>query len=287
MSNRFYSTEKVPEPSRDQHILVDEEILETIIRNAEIENDDTVLEIGGGPGNLTEKIAQYAHKVLVFEKDATYVEMLKEKFRAGNVTVGEGNILHMKLPAFNKIVSNIPYSISEPLFLRLIKEKRDLDSSTIVLPRDFVKRMVAPVFSPLFGMMSALFTAFYHVEIITQIPPEAFSPPPRVTSYCVKIRQKLQVPSKKTRVEYLIQRLFLYDEKNVKNIFLETLWNHGLELTGKTVTKREARDLIHTIFGEEFHSFSHKKVAHLSNEHIKKVVSQLMCWDVYETYGIT
>ncbi len=270
-------TEKLPETSEDFYMLTDEKMIKAIVEKAEIRDTDTVLEIGGGTGNITSEIIKYAGKVIVIEKNKKYVGILEEKFRSDRLTIVEGNILDMAFPFFNKIISNPPFSIIEPLFLKLIGERRyNFENSVFILPESFLKKMVAPPFSPLFGVVSALFMAFYDVGIFAEVPSEAFDPP-HAGCHCVKVEPRT-VDSEGT-IQFLLQNMFLFDEKKVKNTLMETFWNYGSTLTGTSLTKRNSIALVHEIFGEEYYSFSDKRVKNLSNEDMRKIVSLLINWD--------
>ena len=121
--NKVQVIAMVPDKKKDQHIMTDQNINKIIIDTASVNNNDDVLEIGGGPGNLTELLAKKAHFVYTVEKDKEYYELLKGKFaNSDNVEVIFGDILETNLPKFNKIISNPPYQVLEPFFLRLVKE---------------------------------------------------------------------------------------------------------------------------------------------------------------------
>lgn len=271
---------KQPEGS-ENHILVDEHVIKTMVETCEIKKDETVLEIGGGSGKITEKIVSLARKVFVIEKNHKYVEILNKKFKSvDNVIIMEGNVLDMELPSSDKIISNLPFSISEPFFFKIMKERYRFSSSVFILPHGFVKKMTTPLSSPFFGVVSALFLGFYEVDIVEKILPGAFYPPPQTDSYCVKVTPKVVAPSQETRGLYLLQRIFLLNEKKVRNVFVETLWALGLELTGNPLTRKEVISLMYNVFGGEFHSFSRKKLAHLSNEDMRKAVHSVMSWQI-------
>ena len=87
----------IPKKSLGQHFLINPRILDKIVAAAEISNNDTVLEIGPGTGNLTEKLSIKAGKVIAIEKDRRLIESLKEKFKNKNVEIVESDVLKLKI----------------------------------------------------------------------------------------------------------------------------------------------------------------------------------------------
>ena len=136
---------KIPDKIKDQHIIVDKSVISKIANAASLTEHDSVLEIGSGPGNLTKAIAAHAGQVYAIEKDYEYIMELKKIF-GGNrkVMVIEGNALDVKLPQFNKIVSNPPYKILQPFFLRLLHERKyNFECCVTVAPHGFSKLALA------------------------------------------------------------------------------------------------------------------------------------------------
>ena len=265
----------VPDKKKDQHIMTDQNINKIITDTASVNNHDDVLEIGGGPGNLTELLAKKAHFVYTVEKDKEYYELLKGKFAdSDNVEVIFGDILETNLPKFNKIISNPPYQILEPFFLRLVKEgKQNFECCVITVPHRFEKAMMLNPDNPEFSMMSALFFAFYEIKEIATVPKEAFNPMPRVTSYLIKIKPK---EANGDLICHVLRNLFLKKEKKIRNVILDALWNNGTKLIGKKVTKREAKEMIRRIDTGKAAEILNKNVSQLSNEEVRELYAYLL-----------
>src|SRR4030042_4572973 len=98
----------------DQHFLIDEKVIDRIIRYAELDGKETVLEIGAGTGNLTKNLAKNAANVIAIESDHRLVEVLDD-LSLTNVKVIHGDALQVEFPRFDKVVSNLPYSISSDI----------------------------------------------------------------------------------------------------------------------------------------------------------------------------
>ncbi|MBW6518211.1 MAG: 16S ribosomal RNA methyltransferase A [ANME-2 cluster archaeon] len=172
-------------PRLGQHFLVDHHILERIIRYADLKASDTVLEIGGGNGILTKKLAEYAGNVITIELDRVLADGLSFMCRNSNVSVIHGDALKVKLPYFNKIVSNLPYQISSEITFRLLDA--GFEYAILMYQLEFAKRMVAAPGTPDYSRLSV--TAQYHtkIEMLESVPPSAFKPQPRVKSAILKL----------------------------------------------------------------------------------------------------
>lgn len=258
-----------PDKNKDQHILVDARILKKVVDAGELSKADVVLEVGGGPGNLTELLAKEAKMVNVVERDGDYSAKLRGMFKGSpNVNVIEGDILDVKLPEFNKIVCNPPYQILQQLFYRLVREGRqDFQVCVMTLPHKFTKLATAQPTDPDFGVISALFCAFYDVQVLEEVPKEAFDPMPRVTSHIVKITPKL---SGATALQFILKSAFLRPEKKLGNAIIGALWDDGYEALGKKFTKKEAKEIISALEEFSLTNILDKKVFQLSNLEIGK-----------------
>jgi len=167
---------------KDQHFLVDEHVLSRIIEYGRLNSSDTVLEIGAGYGNLTEKLAVKAGRVIAIEADAQLAASLN---RWKNVEVIIGDALKTEFPPFNKVISNLPYSISSPVTFKLLRCKFDL--GILMYQHEFAKRMVALPNSKDYSRLSIAVQYYADVEILEVVPSSAFRPPPQVNSALVKL----------------------------------------------------------------------------------------------------
>ena len=119
----------------DQHFMIDKELLQRIVEAADIKKTDTILEIGPGTGNLTELLLEKAKHVYCIEKDTALVKQLQEKFKGKNITIICDDAIKVKFPEYNKCVSNLPYTICEPLLWKCTRIK--YDCLVFVVPRKF------------------------------------------------------------------------------------------------------------------------------------------------------
>lgn len=127
-----------PLKGRDQFFLQDEEILDFEAGLARLKQGDTVLEIGAGTGNLTRKIAKHAN-VVAIESDARFLSLLKDIDNA-DVIIGDAlEILQAKKLEFNKIVSNIPYSLSQKILVELLQHKWEI--AVLCVQKEFAEKL--------------------------------------------------------------------------------------------------------------------------------------------------
>ena len=193
--------EKNPNPTKDQHFMVDKSMLELIYDTADIQEGESIVEIGGGSGALTDYLVRGKNFVTVIEKDPYYAALLRNKYQEySNVSVVEGDALNYDFSSYDRLVANLPYTITEPFLMNLASSgalaydpKRQSGSSlksvTLVLSQNSTRKMVAPVqiaegnskhLNQEFGMMGAICKAFSDVDIVTAIPSDAFYPEPAV-----------------------------------------------------------------------------------------------------------
>ena len=226
----MYDLDKNPNPLKDQHFLVSEEVLEQIYDVADIQDGESIVEIGGGSGAITDFLVRGNNHVTVIEKDPYYASYLREKYKDySNVTVIEGDALEFNYCDYDRIVANLPYTISEPLLVNLAtsgaldykannQKGSRLKSITLVLSQNTTRKMVAPIqlsdgnskhINQEFGLMGAISKAFLDVDIVDTIPGEAFFPEPAVTSFLVNLTPK----KNKTTVDRILSE-FLIDKKN-------------------------------------------------------------------------
>ena len=185
----------VPKKKWGQHFLIDRNILNKVIRTAQIEKKDLVLEIGPGLGEMTFALAQQARKVIAVEIDPKLVEILKKKaMDYPNVEILKGDILKID---FNqlfdregeriKVVANLPYQISAPLLFRFMESKEIFSTFTLMLQKEVAERMVASPSSKEYSPLSIFVQLVWDLSINFFVKPSAFSPSPKVESAVVHL----------------------------------------------------------------------------------------------------
>jgi 16S rRNA (adenine1518-N6/adenine1519-N6)-dimethyltransferase len=185
----------VPRKRWGQHFLIDQNILNKVIRAAELEKGDVVLEVGPGLGEMTLALARQVKKVIAVEIDSKLVEILRKKATdLPNVEVIKGDILKIN---FNelldqegqrlKVVANLPYQISTPLLFRFIESRNVFSALTLMLQKEVAERMIASPGGKDYGPLSVFTQTVSNLSICFSIKPSAFFPPPKVESAVIRV----------------------------------------------------------------------------------------------------
>ncbi len=179
-----------PDNTLGQSFLVDSGVAREIVRAAELDRGTSVLEIGGGLGILSEMIARVAGDVYVVEVDSRLVEALREVLGTySNVDIIEGDALEVELPNVNRVVSNLPYSISSAITFRLMKEI-SFDSAVLMYQKEFALRLLAEPGMQQYSRLSVDAQYLAEFQHIMDVPAQMFYPVPAVDSIVVKAKPR-------------------------------------------------------------------------------------------------
>ena len=225
-----------------QHQVIDPIVLEQMVDYAELSCDDLVLEVGAGIGNLTLLLARRAGMVISVERDRRLIKVLGERLRGhSNVELLCGDALRIELPKFNKVVANLPYGISSDITFRLLEHKFEL--AVLMYQREFAERLVARSGSDDYGRLTV--NAYYRasVELLEEVPPEAFFPQPKVTSAIVRLRpREPPFKAKKEQVFFnVVRALFQHRRQRVRNALYRSF---GEVFLGVKISKAKRRAMI-------------------------------------------
>lgn len=184
-----------PRKKLGQHFLTDRNILDKVIRTAEVSQEDVILEVGPGLGEMTLALAKKADQVIAVEIDSKLAELLRKKMSGlPNVKIILGDILKIDFNSLSrevgsplKVVANLPYQISTPLLFRFIESKKIFSSFTLTLQREVAERIGASPGGKEYGPLSIFMQIFLDVSIRFFIKPSAFFPPPKVESAVVQM----------------------------------------------------------------------------------------------------
>ncbi|MBI3970117.1 MAG: ribosomal RNA small subunit methyltransferase A [Chloroflexi bacterium] len=179
--------------ARGQHLLVDREVLQWIVDAAELRPDDEVLEVGPGAGVLTLELSRRAKRVVAIEVDPRLVAVLRETVPAPNVEIVEGDALAVDPGMFFfgrsfKFVANLPYNVATALIRKLLyaSPERRPNEMVVMIQREVAQRLAArPGNLSRLGVETQLVA---DVELLFEVAPESFFPPPDVTSAVVRLR---------------------------------------------------------------------------------------------------
>jgi len=239
-----------PSKKTGQSFLTSHRVAKDIVWSANLTKDESVLEIGGGLGILTQWLAQCAKTVYVVEKDVGLVRALREILSGlDNVEIIEGDALAIDFPEVDKVVSNLPYSISSDITFRLLEQVK-FESATLMYQKEFAERLLAEPGSANYARLTI--GVRYHVDVaqIMSVPASMFYPVPKVDSSVVCLTPRLVGPFARNPEIFfwLIHGIYSYPNKQIgkalriwfRNMKLDkALANTLLDRSGASVTVTE------------------------------------------------
>lgn len=218
-----------------QCFLRDARVVSRIVDAAQLEPEDTVVEIGAGLGGLTLALADRARQVYAIERDRDLVAVLEKELAASaSIQIVEGNALTYDFsqhPSPPKVVGNIPYNISSPLLFHLLEQGRRIRSATIMLQIEVARRLVAGPGSRVYGVPSVLFQQATVVSMCFRVPHTAFVPQPRVDSAVVHLepRSNPMVQVDEGAFRAIVRAAFSARRKTLKNSLSRVFPRHIVE----------------------------------------------------------
>lgn len=253
-----------PRKRLGQNFMIERFYLNLLIDYAELALEDIVLEIGAGLGFLTELLAKRADRVIAVEIDPRLVRVLRKRFRGmDNIEIVQGDILKLDIQGFNKVVSTPPYSISSHLFFWILNSTFSL--AVLTFQKEFAARLTAPVGSDDYCRLSVMSYYKAWIELLDEVPKEAFYPPPEVDSVIVRIKPRETSPFKVENEEVfqnVVRALFTQKNKKVRNAAVLYFRECGLD-------KQEAQKLASEL------PFSEKKVRDLAPEDFGEIANEI------------
>ena len=219
--------------SLGQNFLIDETILTDIVEGAEVQKDDLIIEIGPGVGSLTVKLLEKAKKVVSIELDSDLIPILQAELGdEPNFELIHNDALKIDFKEIIgeeksvKLVANLPYYVTTPIILRLLKEEYEFKSLTIMIQKEVAERINASPNCKEYGALSLLVQYYCDTEIIRVVSPASFIPRPKVSSMVIKLK-KLDEPRVKAKDLDLMFSII----RNSFNMRRKTLWN-GVKFLG-------------------------------------------------------
>lgn len=195
-----------------QHFLNNEEVLDETMVLAEISEDDHVIEIGPGPGVLTERLLETGCKLTAIEIDSGACEFLRDNFP--KLELIEGDALTEKWPKANKVIANIPYQISSPL-IDVITRNQSIDYVVILVQEEFAERLVVEWESDR-GSLGMCTMLDWDCTFEMRVGPHCFTPSPQVHSRLVTMT-RIESPKNSKLAKLLIRQAFAQRRKKLRN----------------------------------------------------------------------
>jgi len=176
-----------PSKSKGQNFLTDERVAEREVAYLDIHPADTVLEIGPGLGVLTDLLLPKAREVACIELDRGIAQYVRSRY-ADRLRLMEGDALALEWPKFDRLISNIPYSISSPLLFKILDH--DFKRAVIMVQKEFADRMAAQAGADDYSRLSV--NTYYRArcEVLETVPRTRFWPQPEVDSAVVSLEPR-------------------------------------------------------------------------------------------------
>ena len=229
-----------------QNFLIDEHVLDKIIRAAEITKDDYVLEIGPGIGTMTQYLACAAREVTAVEIDRALIPILEDTLKEyDNVSIINEDILKVDIAALAKeknggrpikVVANLPYSITTPIIMGLFESHVPLESITVMVQKEVADRMQVGPGTKDYGALSLAVQYYAEPYIVANVPPNCFMPRPAVGSAVIRLTRH-QKPPVEVMDEKLMFRLIRASFNQRRKTLANGLKNSGeLNLSKEVIT---------------------------------------------------
>lgn len=260
-----------------QNFLIDDEIVSKIIESSNVSDEDLIIEIGPGLGTLTKELLSRAKKVIAIELDNRMIDILQDRFSLyNNIEIINQDILKVNLNEIIlkeksgngvknvKIVANLPYYITTPIIMKLLEEKGDFESITVMIQKEVADRLCEIPGGKLSGAIT--YSVYYYAEQekILKVPHTSFIPEPEVDSEVIKLKIRREPPVKvedeeklfkiikyafmqrrKTLINALSQCEIFTNKEEIKNILKNLHINE--KVRGEELTLQDFADIVNNI----------------------------------------
>lgn len=244
-----------------QNFLISDDAVNRIIEKSEVTKSDLVIEIGPGLGTLTKELLERAGKVICIELDTRMVKILNERFSLyDNFEIIHDDILKVDLKSIikrekenqnmkeAKIVANLPYYITTPIIMKLLEEKLDLKTITVMVQKEVADRLTALPGTKKSGAITYGVYYYAKAEEVLEVLPESFIPAPEVTSEVIQFKIRKNPPvfvGDDKKMFQIIKCAFTQRRKTLLNSLVNTnIFNskeHGSKILKEVNLKENVR----------------------------------------------
>jgi 16S rRNA (adenine1518-N6/adenine1519-N6)-dimethyltransferase len=227
-----------------QHFLTDQNILSNLLGEMRPQANEILLEIGPGLGALTRWLLKSVDHLQVIEIDRDLAEKLRTGPWKNNLTIHETDVLKFDFSQVQgrfRVVGNLPYNISSPILFTLLNVADQVIDQHFMLQKEVVDRMVASPKTGDYGRLTVMLQAYYHLEHLFDVPPECFSPPPRVMSSIVRMVPKSTMDRAQIPCEIfsrIVSSAFSQRRKMLRNTWANVVPESIANQAGITLTAR-------------------------------------------------
>ena len=220
-----------------QNFLIDENVVSGIVQNAEVSKNDLVIEIGPGLGTLTSYLLENAGKVICIELDTHMLKILNDRFSLyTNFELINDDVLKVDLKELIsknsefenvKVVANLPYYITTPIIMKLLEDKLNLTSITVMVQKEVAERLTEAPGSKNTGSITYSINYYTNPKTVINVPKESFIPSPKVDSSVIKL-DILSEPKIKVLDEELFFKVIKCKKKKKRKTLINSLSNSGI-----------------------------------------------------------
>lgn len=239
---------KNPSKRLSQNFLVDQNILRKIIKTAQLQPQEWVLEIGPGPGGLTQLILEQGAFLVAVEKDTCFAQQLS-RFQTTDQRLQIHCLDVLKfdfssLPKPIKLIANLPYHITTPILEKVLEHRDHFSSITFMIQKEVASRLQAKHGSKIFSSLSLFFQFYTLVETSFDVSPSCFFPPPKVTSTVVHAKMRTALPFKDSPAPFfhIIRKAFQHRRKmilsSLSNDYSQAILQEALISIGQSIKAR-------------------------------------------------
>lgn len=212
-----------------QNFLIDDNTVSGIIEAANISKDDLVIEIGPGLGTITKELLERAGKVICIELDDRMITILNDRFALyNNFKLINEDVLKVNLQELinkenykaTKIVANLPYYITTPIIMKLLEERLDIETITVMIQKEVAERLVAEPGKGESGAITYAINYYTKPRTVLQVSNTAFIPEPKVNSTVIQLEVQSEPTVKVENEEKLFELIkiaFMQKRKTLVN----------------------------------------------------------------------
>lgn len=226
----------IPRKRFGQNFLIDQSIIDRIVRAVQPMPGQKLVEIGPGLAALTQPLVERVGRMAVVELDRDLAERLRSH---PQLDVVQSDVLRVDFAALHqqmggteplRIVGNLPYNISTPILFHLLEYVDVVQDQHFMLQKEVVDRMVAQPDTSDYGRLSVMLQWRYAMEEVLFVPPESFNPPPKVNSAVVRmVPRKDFAPVNQRLLEEMVQVAFSQRRKLMRHTLGHWLQEKGVQ----------------------------------------------------------
>jgi 16S rRNA (adenine1518-N6/adenine1519-N6)-dimethyltransferase len=245
LQDKFRRAGLLPQIRFGQNFLIDLNLIDLIMRSADLTTKDVVLEIGTGMGSLTTKMALFAGSVITVEIDPMLAQLAQQELAPySNVTMVQRDALRNKnnldeevleavrskmrqVPGSRfKLVANLPYNVATPIISNLLQVDPLVEKMVVTIQKELAERIAAKPKTKDYSALSIWIQSQCEVEIVRTMPPDVFWPRPKVDSAILSITPNAQLRSRIVDLEYFhqtVRALFFHRRKFLRGVVVSAM----------------------------------------------------------------